>query len=195
MKIEKIVTIIIVFSFLSCRKHAPYLYEVIDLKLSNTDNSGEEVVSLSNDSILSTSYAIELEYIMKFKGAEGNSATPSESQYKNVNKLKSFNIYSLNDFNIDHSAGTSLNEYFLISKGSLYGWYKSSNTINSIIGTRDFGGGSYNDYGGQVDSIWSVKNYLILMETPTNKGNHTFIIDIIQSNNNLISDTTTIKFY
>lgn len=179
---------------LSCSKYDNYLYEVIDVKLGNADNSGEEAVLSTLDSLQKKSYSIQLEYTMKLTGEDGDHIVEGESGYANEYKVSTFNIYSLDSFDINHPAGTSLNDYFLFSRGGVNDEYKSSNTISSIVGTGNIGGGNYNGGGPNVDS-WNSEQYLILMQPPINNGNYTFIVEITQSNNTILSDTTTIKLY
>lgn len=180
---------------LSCSKYSDYLYEVIDVKTDNADNTGNEPISLAIDSISKNAYAIQLEYTMTYKGTNGNHDVEYESSFKNEYSVSAFNVYSLENFDANHPAGTSLNEYFLVSQGSPYGQYNSSNTITSIIGTGNIGSGKLEENGGPSFSNWTSKQFLILMQPPTNSGSYSFVVEITQTNNTTISDTTTIILY
>jgi len=92
MKTRNVITLIsILFVFISCSKKTTYIYEVIDVKAKNADNSGKEAILSLTDSISKNSYAIQLEYTMAFKDDYG-SIGPDNNIFSNGNKVSAFNF-------------------------------------------------------------------------------------------------------
>lgn len=185
-----IVTLLPLLLLFSCREYADSLYEVVDMDANNADNTNEPPILVTSDSVAKKSYAIHLEYTMLYRGVENDEVTnPNENDFRNINTTTSFNVYSLNTFDSIHPAGSSLNDYFLVSSGSPYG---STNTISSIIIKNQIGKG---EYSGDVLDTWKSDQYLILMQPPTLNGTYSFVVDIKQSNNNSLIDTVTVRLY
>ena len=194
MTFKKIITIILSFFFLiSCKKYDNYLYEVVNIELNNADNSGEEAEVSTSDSIPKESYSIQIEYTMNKTGVDGDYIIDRESGFRNEHQVSSFNIYALENFDTSHPLGESLNDYFLFSNGAYQKYYTTS-TIESIEEGNKIGSGNFNGVNPNADS-WKSKQYLILMQPPQNNGTYSFVVEIVQSNNNVLIDTITVNLY
>lgn len=190
MRLINYPVLIFILLFTGCTTYDAYLYEVIDMKAANADNAGELTVATDADSISKKAYAIQLEYTMQFAGESGEDVDPHESGYQNKYNVTSFNVYCLDTFDMQHLPGTSINNYFLVSRG---GSYTANNTIEQLVhnGTIGIGRG----YSGNIIDTWTSTQYLILMQPPVNNGNYRFVIDIEQSNNTHMIDTIATHLY
>lgn len=176
---------------LGCSNYDDYLYEVIDLEATNSDNASNGTINILSDSIPMKSYLIRLQFTMEYKGETGNKSDKYESGYRNEYEINSFNVYSLEQFDALHPAGASLNEYFLVRQRY---YYDSESTIQSMIDKNEIGGGI--GYREELEGTWTTnRQALILMQPPSAAGKYSFVIDIEQSNNTQLIDTVTITLY
>ena len=182
--ILKVILFISVFQFYSCSKHTPAAYEIVGMSLSNSNNTGETPLDSSTDSIPKQAYAIKmtLNEVMRIK-TEGDA---QENGFINEDQLTSLNIFSLNNFDGTHNAGSSLNSYFLTQ-------LNSSATIDAYVSKGLIGGGKY-DGGNYIDS-WSTAQYLFLMTPPSLPGNQSFVVNIVFSDGRSLIDTINVNLY
>jgi hypothetical protein len=180
----KIILFISVFCFCACSKHSPSVYEVVGMSLGNSNNTGEDPVDATTDSVPKQAYAIKitLNEVMRIK-KEGDA---QENGFINEDKLTSLNIFSLNNFDGTHPAGASLNSYFLTQ-------LSTSSTIDAFISKGQIGGGKYN--GGNYIDSWSTEQYLYLMSPPGSAGSQSFVVEIGFSDGRSMSDTINVKLY
>ncbi|MBA3665813.1 MAG: DUF5034 domain-containing protein [Bacteroidetes bacterium] len=172
------------FCFCACSKHTPAVYEVVGMSLGNSNNTGENPFDASIDSIPKQAYAIKitLNEVMRIK-REGDA---QENGFINEDQLTSLNIFSLNNFDGSHTAGTSLNSYFLTQ-------LNSSATIDGFISKGQIGGGKYN--GGNYIDSWSTDQYFYLMIPPSSPSSQSFVVEIGFSDGRSMSDTIKVKLY
>ncbi|MEO8149709.1 MAG: DUF5034 domain-containing protein [Bacteroidia bacterium] len=172
-----------------CSRYDDYIYEVVKMNSSNSDNSGNKPIDALTDSVSKKAFAIKLELTMELRES-GKNTDSYESNYANEDRLISLNVYSLTNFDTTHQAGISLNDYFLVSSG---GTYTTGSTIQRQVenGTIGEGRGSQ----GSIQDSWTSNEYLILMSEPQTTGNYSFVVEIGMSDGRHLIDTTAVILY
>jgi hypothetical protein len=165
----------------SCRKYAPSVYEVVGMRLSNCDNTGARPIDATTDSVPMNAYAIKITLDQEMRKKSDD--PESESGSNNEDKLTSFELISLNDFDATHPAGTSLNAYFLSGLGA-------SATIESLVSKGQIGSGSYNN-----SNAWTSEKYLFLMTPPSTAAYQSFVLTMGFSDGRHLSDTVKVRLY
>jgi hypothetical protein len=168
---------------IGCTNFDDYVYEVVAMKASNADNSGELPIDATADSVPAKAYAIKLMFTMEARGGTGDELDEHESGHVNQDRLASINVYALRDFDSTHAAGISLNDYIIASPGG---------TISQKIQNGNVGSGSYQNTAA---TSWTSVEYFKMMHQPQMMGNYSFVIDIGMSDGRHLIDTTTVQLY
>jgi Domain of unknown function (DUF5034) len=184
-KVLKIIAYIIVCCFYSCSKSIPSTFEVVGMSLSNSNNSDQIPFDATTDSVPKNAYAIKLTLneVMRMQTEGGD---PLDNGFINEDRLISFQINSLNNFDATHPTGSSLNAYFLTQ-------LSSSATIEAYVSKGNIGSGKYDGFN-YMDN-WSTQQYLYLMTPPGSAGNQSFIVEIGFSDGRTLSDTVNVILY
>ncbi|MDI1233263.1 MAG: DUF5034 domain-containing protein [bacterium] len=167
--------------FCSCRKYTPSVYEVVGIELGNCDNSDIRPIEVITDSVPMKAYAIKITLTQEMRKKSND--PESESGTINEDRLNSFNIFSLNNFDSSHPARASLNTYFLTALGA-------SATIESLVSKGEIGGGIRHN-----NDAWTTEEFLYLMTPPSAAGNQSFVVNIGLSDGRNLSDTIKVKLY
>ena len=175
---------IVIFS--GCSKHPDVKYNITALTAYHQDNSGASAVDASSIKLPAKAYAIRLEYTVELYGKlDGD---PNEAAFSLQNKVSSFNISSLTDYDSTHLAYASLNDYFLY--GSQTSRVTNNATIDYALNQQRIGF-TYNTSAANAGNPWQTSDYLVLMHPPTNLGTRMFIIKLDFANGTSISYTTS----
>lgn len=115
-------------AFCNCPEVIPY-FDIMDLKIHNTEKVEDfsRIIDSNQDSISSDRFeGIFLEYLVDYhsdinfnfsvmNSAFGCSCVGSGYKGSATEKIESFEIITLNDFDDDHPANTSINDLFIVS--------------------------------------------------------------------------------
>lgn len=181
--LKKVAVYMILLAISGCTKFDDYVYEVTALQTTNADNSGEQPVDATTDSVPAKAYAIKLTFTMEPRGGTGDELDEHESRHLNQDRLASINVYALSDFDSTHAAGVSLNDYIISSPGG---------TIPEKIQNGNVGSGGSSNVGA---SSWTETEYFKIMYQPLVMGHYSFVVDIGMNDGRHLTDTTSVQLY
>jgi len=173
-----------------CIKSAYFKYDITDIQLYNVDNTDSLPIHATTGIVDAKAYAIGLQYTSQIKGSTSSDA--DENHFSLENKVDRVNIYSLSDFDGQHPAGASLNDYFLYGTTNYHGIVQAnaSDSISAVVRSARFfmTGTSFDG----LNAPWTSEAYLLLMHSPDIPGYRTFVIDIAFADNTQFKDSISI---
>jgi hypothetical protein len=180
----------LLLSLLGCTKEPDYLYKVTALALNNVDNSGAAgAVPATNGTVPAKAYCIQMVYTTQITGSTSKQ-DPDESGYALYTKITRFTISSSTDFDPQHPAGASLNNYFY------YGGYSTFVDAQDSI-PYALAADLVFAAGQSVYSVntWQDSAYLVLMQLPTLAfpGPRTFIVNVAFADNTQLTDSVSVN--
>ena len=166
-----------------------------ELFLKNLDNSGEQIIETDALQINKNAYGIRLNLIIEkingtvrlkaansifFQSAYALSYDcPPEYIYSAVDCIKSIKIFTLQDFDSQHSENSDITDYFKLS-----GLYEDVQDFSQTIGyTLEFDIIEYLDTPFHID--------ILLMTAPTIENQHQFKVQIELSDGRILEQETT----
>lgn len=171
--------------FLSaCSKHIPSKFEVVSMQLGNSNSTGEKPFDATVDSIPKQAYALKM--TLQEEMRQEMAGDPQSNGFINEDQLIAISIFSLNNFDSLHPAGSSLNSYFLTQ-------LNAASTIEAFLAKAQLGGGKYLE--GNYTDTWSTDHYFYLMTPPANPGKYNFVLALELSDGRKMSDTVNVKLY
>lgn len=199
MSIRKIIFILllpviaeIIVSCCDCAEVIFKNYTNESVLVKNLDNSGQDpVVSVSN-SIDKDAYGIRVEVYREitafnkkttptfFQSAYATSCQcPPPEQFFPIDSVMSIKIFTLNDFDLAHSADSDISDYFKVYQQYFF------RTINDYLKSTP------NGYGNSSlvlydESELEIKVDLLLMTVPTINDQHRFKVEIILSDGRIL---------
>lgn len=172
---------ILITVMLSCEGDISLDYKFTDLTVENAENTGEMPVVNTLDSIPAAAYVIRMnlfpEEVSRSRGRYFDTETPP----RNTNRPDSINVFANIDFNLEHPAGASLNEYFVIFNHS----YLNTSTLDDPYITNQYSHLFYEE---------PMPNYadLLLMELPDESGDFEFTVYMKLADGTAFSKTTNL---
>jgi hypothetical protein len=148
-------------------------YYTTGIVLENYDNCGD-FIKPAGSAVNNGCYVIRVNYTSdqtSFNGVNDN------DRYNPANHPTSVLIYSLQAFNAQHPAGSSLNEYF-IAGPKLHA--SAEDIVTGFADTEDF----YPTH--DPDELW-------LMQPPEWNGSYSFVLRMEFNDGVVVSDTTTVN--
>lgn len=166
------VFVVVVFCSGSCKKGV-ITYNTNGIVLENYDNCGDFIVPASGP-VGDSCYVIRVNYQSDqtaFNGVNDNNT------YEPGNLPTSIAIYSLQQFDSLHPAGSSLNSYFIAGPGIESA---AQDIVTDFAETQDF----YPTH--DPDDLW-------LMKSPATNGVYSFVVRLDFNDGVVVSDTTTVN--
>jgi hypothetical protein len=164
--------IVALLSIISCNRSV-IIYNTNGIVLENYNNCGDFVVPASAP-VGDSCYVIRMNYQSDqtaFNGVNDNNT------YEPGNLPTSIVIYSLQQFDSLHPAGSSLNSYFIAGPGI---GSTAQDIVNDFAETQDF----YPTH--DPDDLW-------LMKSPATNGVYSFVVRLDFNDGVVVSDTTTVN--
>ncbi len=165
------VLVVALFFAASCQRGV-ITYNTNGIVLENYDNCGDFIIP-SADTIGDSCYVIRINYQSDqtaFNGVNDNNT------YEPGNLPTSIVIYSLQQFDSLHPAGSSLNSYFIAGPGL---GSTAQDIVTEFAQTQDF----YPTH--DPDDLW-------LMKAPATTGVYSFVVRLDFNDGAVASDTTTV---
>ncbi len=166
---------------LSCEGDISLDYKFTDLTVENAENTGDVPVVNTLDSIPAVAYVIRMnlfpEEVSRSRGRYFDTETPPH----NINRPDSINVFSNIDFDSEHPAGTSLNDYFVIFNHS----YLNTSPLSDPYITNQYSHLFYEN---------PMPNYadLLLMELPEESRDFEFTVYMKLADGTTFSKTTNL---
>jgi hypothetical protein len=171
--------------FFNCEGDISIDYEFTDLTVEHAENTGDVPVINALDSIPAAAYVLRLNLfpveVSRGRGRYLDTETPP----RNVNWPDSIHVTADIDFDAEHPAGTSLNDYFIIFNHN----YMHTSTLDELHITNQYSHLFYDD---------PLPKYadLLLMELPTETGNFAFTVYFeLKDGTNYLKTTESIRIY
>jgi len=182
--VVNILILTVLFTLLSCEGDYSITYEFTGLSIEHAENTGEAPAVTNVDSIPANAYVLRLNLYPKELSRSGR-YLDRETPPTNVNAPDSILVISNMDFDSDHPAGTSLNDFFLIFNHS----YFYTSDLEDLLITNQH-------YDGYYDTPWPEFADLLLTTPPEISGNHKFFVYLrLKDGTEFIDSTNAIKLY
>ena len=195
MKIKKII-VILLFTFIAqlivscCNCGEPLVlhYTNKQVIISSLDNRGEQPLVSASTTFIKTAYGIKINiireniacikktYTFLIQSANARKCSCPSNHYLPRDSITSLKIFTLNDFDSNHSANSDISPYFKVFKENTFTPISSylKNSDNSL---------NYNQGYNQDTDI-------LLMSAPTIKNKHKFKVQIILSDGRILEQET-----
>lgn len=166
---------------LSCEGDISLDYEFTDLSVENAENTGGAPVVSPLDSISAASYVLRLNLFPVEVSRSRGRYLDAETPPRNINRPDSINITANLDFDMEHPAGTSLNDYFLILNHN----YLHTSTLDDLYITNQY---TYLFYDEPLPKYAD----LLLMEMPEIEGDFIFTVYLELLDGTSFAQSTTL---
>lgn len=160
----------ITFAVSSCKRNTIHYYTT-GISLSHYDNCGPFIRPAGN-TVGDSGYVMRINYA---SDQTSYYSVDDNNTYALANLPTAIRIYSLQQFDTLHPAGTLLNEYFIAGPGI---HSTAEDVVTGFPYTQDY----YPTH--DPDDLW-------LMKAPTNQGAYNFIVEMAFDNGALLRDTTS----
>ena len=181
-------------TLISCCKDG-YDYRWSSFKIANINAGMDRPDKTTLDSIPVDSFGFRLRFehervasLLRDLSINNTYATRCRAMYTNVDSIKSITIYTKNQFDITHPAGSSINDYFLVRPTDFFYYspeYQYTDISNILSYVNDNEGGGLG------------KNQLDFKLKPISPqlGHHVFKVTVLFQSGRTLSDSTSIKLY
>jgi hypothetical protein len=174
----------------NCLEPVIKLYTHKTISVSNLDNSGSQPVISTSNSILKTAYGIRIQLTREKTVCNGKQPTlfiqsayafdcdcPPVNQLLPKDSVTSIKIFTLNDFDVTHSANADISDYFKVYQQFYFSTIKDylKNSESTL----------YDDTELQLTLD------LLLMTAPSINTQHKFKIQITLSNGRILEQETS----
>jgi hypothetical protein len=175
-------------SIFGCDDASTFYYEVGDINVYHLDNSGPSAIVAQTDQVTKSAYGIRVS-LDRNKIAMRDAFTPSmffpvamatscaDDEYLAADTIAHMKVFTLEDFDDIHAAGSDVSTYFRI--GNLQGYTALDDYVNMYGAERLYNGNLHTELD------------LLLMTAPELGTAHQFSVEIALTDGRVIQKTTT----